>query len=191
MSVAFKPAVFVATDEAIAELSRQNPGLRFERNAQGDLIVSPAGAESSRRNAELGAQLKTWSDRHRAGVVFDSSAGFVLPDGALYSPDAAWVTRDRWERLTRTQREAFPPLCPDAVFEIASPGDRWTDLREKMRAYSANGAALGILIDPYQRVVEIWRPGAGPERIEHPASLELEGPLSGLILNLTAIFDPS
>lgn len=77
------------TNEAFEQLCRQNPDLRLERTAQGELIaMAPAGSESARQNLSLSAQLWQWNQQTRLGVVFDSSAGFTLPNGAIRSPDA-------------------------------------------------------------------------------------------------------
>ncbi|MBV8723113.1 MAG: Uma2 family endonuclease, partial [Candidatus Eremiobacteraeota bacterium] len=113
------------SDEEIQLLSDRNPELCFERSAEGDLVVSPpAGSNSGRRNATLTGILWSWNARAGKGVVFDSSAGFVLPDSSLLSPDASWIARSRWEGLTPQQQRRFSPLCPEVVMEIMSPSDR-------------------------------------------------------------------
>lgn len=178
----------VPTDEEIAELSRRNPGYRFERTAQGELLVTPTGGEAGRRSGEVFAQLHAWNRLTRRGVVFDSSTGFRLPDGSLFAPDASWVELARWEALGRSDREGFPPLCPDAVFEIASPSDRMDDLREKATTYIANGARIAVLIDPVARNVEIHRRGAEPEVFQDPRSVQLDPELPGFTLDLDPVF---
>ena len=45
-------------------------------------------------------------------------------------------------------------------------------LRCKMERYKANGAQLGWLLFPEQRAVEIWQPGAEPQRLEAAQVLE-------------------
>src|SRR5690348_7054014 len=106
------------SDEEIELLSERNPELCFERSAEGDLVVTPpAGSNSGRRNATLTGMLFAWNKAAGNGVVFDSSAGFVLPDSSLLSPDASWIRRSRWEQLTPEQRDRFAPVCPDVVME--------------------------------------------------------------------------
>jgi Uma2 family endonuclease len=155
------------TDEELWELSERNPGYQFERTADGRLIVTPTGGESGRRSGEIFGQLREWNRRTRLGVAFDSSTGFRLPDGSLLSPDASWVRRERWEALSREEREGFVPLCPDAVFEVRSASQSLGELREKMEAYRANGARLGVLIDPYRQAggdLPSRRPGGAIRR---------------------------
>jgi len=178
----------VPSDEELLELSERNPGYQFERSAVGDLIVTPTGSESGRLSGEVFGQLRDWNRQSALGVVFDSSGGFRLPDGAVYAPDASWVQRERWEALAPEQRRTFAPLCPDAVFEITSPSDRLADLQEKMSAYMKNGAHLGVLIDPAGRTVEIYRQGQEPRLLADPGIVTLDPELPGFVLDLGPIF---
>lgn len=120
-------------------------------------------------------------------MVFDSSTGFRLSDGSIFSPDAAFVSWARWKALPLEEREGFPPLAPEAVFEIRSPSQSLEELREKMRLYLENGVLLGVLIDPYTRWVEVYRPG-GVEGYRDPAELPLDPELPGFVLKLGPIW---
>lgn len=112
------------TDEQFFQLCQNNRDLRFERTANGELIImSPTGSETGRRNSGLNFQLTAWNIQNNLGVVFDSSSGFKLPDGSDISPDSAWVRRDRWDALTPEQKEKFAPICPDFVVELRSASD--------------------------------------------------------------------
>ena len=176
------------TDDEFLELAERNPGYQFERNAKGELVVTPAGMESGRASGEILVQLGLWNRNARGGVVLDSSTGFRLPDGALLSPDASWVRRDRWDALTSEQRKRFGPLCPDVVFEILSESNTLVDLREKTRAYLANGAQIAVLIDPSERTVEVYRPGREPEIQRSPEAGALDPELPGFMLDLEPVF---
>jgi len=177
------------TDDELLEFSRRNPGMQFERSATGELIVTPTGSDAGRRNAQLAYQLEAWNRSRSLGVVFDSSTGFRMPDGALLSPDASWVRRDRWEGLAAAEREGFAPLCPDVVFEIASTNNTRTELEAKMRAYITNGAQAAVLIDPQGRRVEIYRPGRKVEVDLHPGTISLDPPLAGFTLTLAPLME--
>jgi Uma2 family endonuclease len=177
------------TDEDLLELSRLNPGYQFERDARGELIVTPTGSEGGGREAELGRQLGNWAEQDGRGRAFSSSAGFRLDDGAVYAPDASWVRRDAWEAIPRDQRKKFAPLCPDAVFEIRSESQSPAELRDKMRTYLANGARLAVLIDPEARTVEVSRPGQKTEMHTRPETVGLDPELPGFVLDLRRIFE--
>jgi Uma2 family endonuclease len=177
------------TDEVFEQLCQQNPNLRLERTAQGELIaMSPAGSESGYRNADLLGQLWQWNRQRQLGIVFDSSAGFTLPNGAIRSPDAAWIEQSRWERLTPEQRRKFAPICPDFVLELKSPSDDLASLQAKLQEYIDNGAQLGWLIDPETQQVYVYRPGQTVQTLERPASLAGDPVLPSLVMDFTLIW---
>src|SRR5437764_202174 len=143
LTLRFRPGLRL-TDGAFWRLCRANPNLRLERTANGALVVMPPAApDSSSRNAGITAQLWNWNQRTGLGVVFDSSAGFTLPNTAIRGPDATWMTRERWEALPQDERKKFAHVCPDFVVELRSGSDRKRELRAKMREYIAQGARLG------------------------------------------------
>jgi Uma2 family endonuclease len=180
----------LVTYEQFEALVIANRDLRLERTSQGELIVNPpVGWESSRRNSSLTTQLGVWQEANQElGDTYDSSGGFTLPSGAVRSPDASWVSRQRWEALTPEHRGTFPQICPDFVVELRSASDSLTTLQAKMREYLENGARLGWLIDPQHRRVEIYRPGAGVEVLENPLELSGEDVLPGFVLNLPKLW---
>lgn len=177
------------TDEVFAQLCQQNPNLRLERTAQGELIaMSPAGSESGRQNLSLSAQLWQWNQQAKLGVAFDSSAGFTLPNGAIRSPDAAWIEKTCWERLTPEQRRKFAPLCPDFVLELKSPSDELSTLQAKLREYMDNGAQLGWLIDSENQQVYCYRAEQPVQRLDQPSALSGETVLPNFVMDLTLIW---
>ena len=122
------------------------------------------------------------------GVAFESSGGFRLPSGATRAPDASWVKRDRRDALTDEERKGFAPLCPDFVVELRSETDALATLRDKMHEYIENGARLGWLIDPQNRLVEIYRSGQAVEIVENPSQLSGEDILPGFTLDLKRVW---
>ena len=63
------------------------------------------------------------TDKDNTRLSFDSSTGFEPPNGAEWSPDAAWIGLERWEALTLEQRRQFPPLAPDFVVGLQSASE--------------------------------------------------------------------
>lgn len=177
------------TDEAFYQLCLANPDLKFERSAQGELIVmAPTGGESGRRNADITIDLGLWNRKTQLGYTFDSSTCFKLPNGAERSPDAAWIERNRWDALTDEERQKFPPIAPDFVIELRSATDSLTMLQTKMQEYQANGVRLGWLINPQEQTVEIYRLGQAVEVQQHITQISGEMVLPGFNLNLSRIF---
>jgi Uma2 family endonuclease len=177
------------TPEQFALLCQENCDLRFELTAQQELIIMPpTGSETGRRNSKLAVRVGTWAEVDGTGVAFDSSAGFTLPNGAIRSPDASWVRRERWDALTKEQRIGFAPLCPDFVVELRSPSDRLSDLHDKMQEYIDNGARLGWLIDLIDKRAYIYRPGQPVESLDDPATLNGDPVLPGFILSVRELY---
>jgi Uma2 family endonuclease len=189
LTLCFSPEVEL-TDDLFWKLCAANPELRLERTAEGDLeIMFPAGMESSRQNNLLSMRLGIWNEGRgaEAGVCFDCSAGYKLPNGATKGPDASWIPRERWHALTPEQRRTFAPICPDFVAELRSPSDSKRKLREKIREYIVNGARLGWLIDPIDGTVEVYRPGVEPELLSKPERIDGGDVLPGFVLELRGI----
>lgn len=176
------------TDELFEQICQRHPDLKFERTAGGKLvIVALTGGNTGRRNLKLTGHLWAWLETTGNGEGFDSSTGFRLPNGAIRSPDLAWVRGDRWQQLTVEQQQRIVPMCPDFVVELRSPSDDIADLRMKMQEYLENGLQLGWLLDPETHTVEIYRPQQTTETLNAPASLSGEAVLPGFVLPLAGI----
>ena len=175
-------------DEQFYQLCQDNRDLRFERHANGDIvIIPPTGGETGNRNIEIAYQLQSWSRQNKFGIAFDSSTGFKLPNGAERSPDASWIPLAKWNHLTVKQRQKFIPLCPDFVIELRWDSDSLLNLQKKMQEYLANGLVLGWLIDLPNNQVEVYQQDYQLEVISNPVSLFGDDILSGFTLELKDI----
>lgn len=176
------------TDEQFEQIRQANRDLKFERTAKGELvIVALTGGETGRRNLNLTGQLWLWNQQTGLGEGFGSSTGFRLPNGAIRSPDAAWVQLERWQTLPPEQRKKYVPLCPDFVVESRSASDELMDLQAKMREYLENGLQLGWLLDPETETVEIYRSQQPVEVLVKPTTLSGGAVLPGFVLTLAGI----
>jgi Uma2 family endonuclease len=179
-------------DAQFFDFCEANADYRIERTADGDIeIMPPTGGETGRRNSDLITDLNIWARQDGSGVVFDSSTGFRLPNGATRSPDAAWVSRAQLARLSEADKDRFLPLAPDFVLELASPNDDPVTLDEKMQEYRANGVRLGWLLLPETQEARIYRPATLPVTLSAPTSLDGDDVLVGLKLDLTRIWQPA
>lgn len=187
------PADLCLSPEQFAAVCAANPDAVLELDAAGHLIhMTPTGGETGARNSRLLMRLLVWADQTGGWQLFDSSTGFRLPDGSVLSPDASLLRLERWQALTPEQRGSFPPLCPELVVELASPGDQGpralNALRRKMKAYQANGAQLGWLLIPEQQAVEIWPAVGEPHPMAAVTHLDGAGLLPGLRIELQEIW---
>lgn len=177
------------TDDRFFDLCQQYPDFRFERNAQGDLIVMPpTGGDTGNSNFEITTEFGIWNRQTKLGVGFDSSTGFKLPNGAARSPDVAWITRERWDALTPEQQRKFPPICPDFVLELMSSSDNLAVAQAKMQEFQENGVKLGWLIQRQTKRVEIYRSGQPKEVLIAPPTLSGENILPGFVLEMSRIW---
>ncbi|NEO31546.1 MAG: Uma2 family endonuclease [Symploca sp. SIO3C6] len=183
------PPTLKITQEQFELLASANRDVRLERNATEELIIMPpTEGNTGKRNLDIEGQLWLWNRQTKLGVAFNSSTAFQLPNGADRSPDAAWVSQDRWDALTPSQQDTFPPLCPDFAIELLSKTDNMEPLRKKMQEYISNGLRLGWLIDPKNKKVEIYRPNQPVEVRENPTTLSGENLLPGFVLDLQLVF---
>ncbi|MEQ9621675.1 Uma2 family endonuclease [Coleofasciculus chthonoplastes] len=182
------PQTLKVTQEQFEKLAAANRDVRLERTAIGELIIMPpTGGITGKRNIDIEGQLWFWNRQTKLGVAFNSSTAFRLPNGADRSPDASWVSQERWDTLTPEQQEAFPPLCPDFAIELRSKSDNMEPLRKKMQEYLDNGLHLGWLIDAKNKRVEIYRQNREVEVLESPTSLSGEDVLPGFVLDLQVV----
>jgi Uma2 family endonuclease len=152
------------TDDFLYELSRAIPEYGFERDEDGQLIVSPNHTDAGAKSGEAYYQIRRWQDETGiGGRAFDSSAGFRLLTGALRAPDAAWISDERMSALTDDQRSRFWQVCPDVAVEVASPSDAWSQIKAKIEHYLAAGARYAAAIDP--RTGDVYELGLAPDRL--------------------------
>lgn len=189
--IKFKPLADM-DDERFARFCALNDDLRIERDVRGEIILMPpTHGTTGDQNFNLDVQLGNWIIADGTGIGYDSSTGFKLPNGALRSPDVAWISNSRLEALTLEQRSGFSDICPDFVIELRSSLDSLSMLQDKMLEYMDNGAKLGWLIDPMSspKRVHIYRPQAKARILDEPDEISGEPELPGFALNLRRIWD--
>ncbi|MEM7655966.1 MAG: Uma2 family endonuclease [Bacteroidota bacterium] len=146
------------SDTELFEFCVANQELRIERDAdQNILIMAPVGGGSGFYEKDFITDIEIWVRQTKLGISFSSSTGFLLPNGAMRSPDASWLSDEKWQSLTAEQKQGFIPLVPDFVVEVRSPTDSLKRLRNKMLEWIEQGVHLGWLIDPVENQALIYR----------------------------------
>jgi Uma2 family endonuclease len=176
----------VSSDE-FDSLCLDNPDLRLELSKDQELIVmSPTGGESGKRNVSLSGQVWYWNEQTELGAVFDSSTGYDFTSfgGGKLSPDVSWIDKSRLDGIDIT---GFIPLVPDFIVELRSATDRLGVLQAKMLEYQRLGVKLGLLINPQDRQVEVYRLDRQTEILNSPTELNCQPLMPGFNLNLTKI----
>ncbi len=183
------PSLHMEEDQFF-DFCQANRELRIERTQEGDCeIMAPTGGETGGRNLVLLGQLYIWTEQDGSGVAFDSSTGFILPSGAIRSPDVSWVKKSRLAILTSEQKKQFLPMSPDFVIELRSPSDTIKALQDKMLEYSVNGTGLGWLIDPETQRVYVYQPDKAVIVLENPSCVTSDDVVRGFTLELAKIWD--
>ena len=186
--IRFEPVIEM-TSELFEQFCALNDDMRIELTAEGWIeIMPPTFGSTGNKNIEISGQLRNWTIADSTGTAFDSSTGFTLPNSAVRSPDASWVSNARYDLLSPEGKNSFPPLCPDFVVELRSSSDRLSVLQAKMQEYMENGARLGWLLDPLERQAHVYRPGAQVEILDKPDSLSADPGLPGFTLDLARVW---
>lgn len=177
------------TDEEFLRFCTDNPDLRIERNSKLEIIImSPVYTFGGFHSGEVFAQLAAWNRKTSTGIVFDSSAGFTLPDKSVLSPDASWLSKQKWNALDEQERYSFANVCPEFIIEVRSKSDGVSELKKKMKAWLKNGALLGWMIDPLTTTSYIFRHDQSEETIEgFDKKITGEGPVTGFVLDLSTL----
>ena len=185
----FNPFIKMSDDQFF-EFCQANRDVRIERNARGEIIIMPpTGWETGSKNAEIIIQLGVWAKKDGRGKSADSSTGYKMPNGAVMSPDASWILKERLEKVAPSKRRKFLPVAPDFVIELRSASDSLSKLKAKVEEYIENGVPLGWLINPIERKIYVYRPNEKIEVLENPARVSGEPLLQGFTLDLKEIWD--
>ncbi len=180
--------VSTISDADLMQLSLQNPQLRFERNADGTLVtMTPVGKISGNREIKAGSSLLVWVEQQKLGEVFSSSTGFKLSNGAIRSPDAAFVAKERLPYQWDEGEDGFLNLAPDFVIEIRSKSDNLDSLKAKMEEYRNNGVRLGWLIDRYNSQALVYRQDSSITQYSSNVILNGEDVVPGFTLALSIL----
>jgi len=113
-------------------------------------------------------------------------AGFKLhsdPD-TVRGADIAFVS---WERLPQESPVGFPPLGPDLVVEVLSPGDRPAETLAKVADWLSAGTRLVWVIDPERRLARIYRQDGSESLLGEADTLQGEDILPGFACTLGAV----
>jgi Uma2 family endonuclease len=176
------------TPEQFDILCIDNPDLRLELTRNRELIVMPpTGGESGEKNGDLFGQVWYWNRQTNLGRTFDSSTGydFIAIGGGKVSPDVSWIERSRLEGI---DIKGFIPVVPDFVIELRSATDRLNAVKTKMIEYQSLGVRFGLLVNPQDRQVEIYRLERELEILDSPMSVSCDDVMPGFTLNMSEIW---
>jgi Uma2 family endonuclease len=178
----------------LEQLQQEHPDWQMELVEGNIIVMGPSDYESDEISIRFAAKLWNWVEPRRLGRVTGSSAGFILPrltkDNAtkrnLRAPDVSFVVA---HRLKRTQRD-FVELVPDLIVEVKSKTDQIDKLEEKIQMFLSLGTVIGILIDPDQLTLTVYRLNQEPKVLRNGEVLTLPELLPGWELPISELWPP-
>ena len=176
--------------ERFFRMTCDNEPYGFEYTDQGELIVMPpAGWESNIGENQTNGSLVRWQNDN-GGYASSQDVLYQLPSGAMYMPDAAWITQERFDALRSGEYRSTIPGAPDFVVEVRSRTDNVDAGLPKMREWMDGGSRLGWYIDPYGRRVYVYRAGREVAVLDDPETLSGEDVLTGFVFEVKRlVFD--
>ena len=141
------------TIKDLEKLQAQAPDYRMELVDGEVIVMSLSDYESAEVAVRVIGKLFDYVDANRLGRVTGCGAGFTLPDSNTRAPDVSFVRAARLRRAPRT----FAQLAPDLMIEVKSSTDSINSLEKKIANFLQQGTRVGILINPEQRTVRIFR----------------------------------
>jgi Uma2 family endonuclease len=165
-------------------LALPDDGNRYEL-AYGELLVSPSPAPRHQSiHSRLFRALTLYLLREPVGCVWSSPADLSWGDETLLQPDLFVIPPDAEQ--ARDWSELRDILL---VVEILSPSTARNDRFPKRRRYQEAGVPLCWLLDPVERLAEVWTPTDSLPRIArdqlrwHPS-----GASAPCLIDLAAVF---
>jgi len=168
------------------KLQTEQQDYQMELQAGNIIVMGPSDIESSEIGAQLIYLLKLWVNPRKLGRIFDSSGGFIMPNTDLRAPDVSFVSA---QRLKRTIRD-FAQLVPDLVVEIKSKSDRIRPLEQKIQLFLSMGAQVGILINPDELTVSVYRSNAETQLLAADDNLTIPELFPGWEIPISELWPP-
>lgn len=170
----------------LVQLQSQHPDYRMELVEGQVRVMSPSGYESDEVATEVTRVLGNWVRPRKLGRVTGSSAGFDLPELGVRAPDASFVTAERLRRAPRS----FAQLVPDLMVEVKSPTDSIEALEAKILRFLELGAKVGILINPEDETVKLYRLNQATESLTSADLLSVPELLPGWEVRVADLWSP-
>jgi len=138
-------------------LRTPDDGLRRELVRGEVRTMAPAGNVRGRIATNLAWFLADHAKSRNLGVVFAAETGFEVSSdpGTVRAPDAASGRRERVEAVGET--EGCWPGGPDLAVEVISPGDRFSEVEEKVADWFAAGTRMVIVVNLHGKTVTVRR----------------------------------
>ncbi|MCY7350359.1 MAG: Uma2 family endonuclease [Cytophagaceae bacterium] len=134
-------------------LERLPPESRYELRANQLLEMSPApSGEHQKISKRLFRLLDRFVTQHHLGEVDYAPFDVRLDENNVVQPDILFIAQTNTGQMTRQGFEGVP----DLLVEIISPSSHYRDTFEKKADYERFGVLEYWLVDPANRVIEVF-----------------------------------
>ena len=181
------PEEFEVTDEWWEWLREAHRHVRIELTANKELRIAMVSTEGSFITMQITFQIELWIRAGGGGMTLESAVAYDLPSGFRKYPDGSWVSPERMPGAPRPWRQKFD-IIPDLAVEVRSPSQSIAQQQEKMVEWIEGGVRLGWLIDPYERMVWIYRANGEVEELDNPVELSGEDVCVGLTVDMSRVW---
>lgn len=140
----------------LADLELLDDPERYEL-IDGDLVERAMGYESDVLGAGLLIRVGGYVLEHNLGRVAQAGTGLNIFGRAdmIPRPDGVFVSR---ERSRRQPEQGFLETVPDIAWEVVSPNENATRLRQKVAMYLEAGIRLVWVMWPAASEIDVYRP---------------------------------
>ena len=178
------------TDDYLVALGAGREGIWIETD-RGELIISAASADNVPAIAgDLTIQIGIARRDDLISQTRGHDGGYWPPGWEARIPDVSWISAERIAQLPPTggPRPTYWPIAPEFVIEVRSRSDSLADQREKMAGWTSHGVLLGLLVDPANRNVHIYRDGEERQILHRPDEVDCGPEMPGLVLDFARIW---
>lgn len=128
---------------------------RFTELIGGVLILSPSVTDDHQRT--VGNILYLLHEKAPDGEVYPTLTGVYLDDENVVEPDVIWLAKDGHCKV----EEQYLVGAPELLVEILSPATAKRDKTIKFALYERFGVDEYWIVDPKNRILEVWILKAG------------------------------
>jgi len=164
------------------------PG-KWTELVRGQLIVrEPPSTYHGKISATILFLIAAFTRPRGLGAVFGQDIGFKIesdPD-TVRAPDVAFLNR---ERSARVGKRGYSAVAPNLAVEVLSPGDRPSEVLEKVAAWLSAGVELAWVVDPERREVRVHRADGSIAVLASGDRLSGETVLPGFACAVTELFE--
>jgi Uma2 family endonuclease len=183
--VRVNPPIGKATERDVLNiLDHEN---RLCELVDGTLVEKPMGLLESYLAGVINRLLGTFVEEHDLGIVSVPDGTLRLMPGLVRMPDVAFIS---WNQLPNRKcpNEPIPSLYPELAVEVLSESNTRSEMKRKLGEYFSSGAQLVWLVDPIERIVDVYTAPDRFTRLEEGDVLDGGDLLPGFELPLKDLF---